>query len=59
MGSALTRFCCCSPLPQERYRQERQAVLLELRQAKEDAEAERRRILQRIGNTLAHSGWKT
>jgi hypothetical protein len=34
-------------------------VLLELRQAKEDAEAERRRILQRIGNTLGYGDWKS
>ena len=42
---------------QECYRQERQVVLEELRLAKEEAEAERRRILKRIGNTLAHGGW--
>jgi hypothetical protein len=45
------------PYAQERHRQERQAVVEELRRAKEDAEAERQRILQRIGSTLAHGGW--
>jgi hypothetical protein len=48
----------CAGYPQVEYFRQRQAVLLELQSAKAEAEAERQRILAKIGSTLANSRWR-
>jgi hypothetical protein len=48
---------CCFAAPLSRsYSEYRRDVLIDLRAAKEEAEAERKRILQQIGRTL-HRRW--
>jgi hypothetical protein len=43
---------------QREYTRQRRAVLDELRLAKDEAEAERARIMSRIGKTLGNSRWR-